>query len=106
MILDYYLFVPTLGNQWLKEIFWPTAKSALALYVVFVATFSKILPFADIKKDHKSPHNGAAGYIYISSGEQLRLMKRPAQAAAGQLTLFKWNKLIIAGHCEAELYVL
>ena len=79
MILDYYLCVPTLGNQWLKEIFCPAAKSALALYVVFVATFSKILPFADIKKDHKSPHNGAAGYIYISSGEQLRLMDQPRQ---------------------------
>ena len=105
MILDYYLCVPTLGNQWLKEIFCPAAKSALALYVVFVATFSKILPFADIKKDHKSPHNGAAGYIYISSGEQLRLMES-SQAAGGQPTLFKWNKLIIAGHCEAELYVL
>ena len=94
-----------MGNQWLKEIFCPAVKSALALYVVFVATFSKILPFADIKKDHKSPHNGAAGYIYISSGEQLRLMES-SQAAALQLTLFKWNKLIIAGHCEAELYVL
>ena len=72
---------PPWENQWQKnkEIFCPAAKSALALYVVFVATFSKILPFADIKKDHKSPHNGAAGYIYISSGEQLRLMEQPKQ---------------------------
>ena len=67
-------------NQWQKQgNFLPCRKVCVGVVFVFVATFSKILPFADIKKDHKSPHNGAAGYIYISSGEQLRLMEQPKQ---------------------------
>ena len=70
-----------LGKSMVKRNLLPCCKVCVGvvLYVVFVATFSKILPFADIKKDHKSPHNGAAGYIYISSGEQLRLMEQPRQ---------------------------